>query len=77
MTKTQWWVLSAIAQEGVVYSPTSGEFIRRHNLGSGPAVLRALEYLLKRELVYNYPDETGKGYYEIYDLVLMRWLQKK
>jgi uncharacterized protein len=77
MTKSQWMVLSAIATEGLVFSPTSRAFIRKYNLGSGPSVLRALEYLVKRELVYQYLTEVGESYYQVYDLILMRWLQKK
>ena len=77
MTKSQWQVLSAIAAEGMVFSPTASEFIRKYDLGSGPSVLRALEYLLKRELTYQYLTGDGKSYYQVYDIILMRWLQKK
>lgn len=77
MTKVQWRVLYAIAMEGTVSSPTAQDFIRKYELGSGSGVLRALEYLLKRELVYKYINEAGDAYYEVYDLILMRWLQKK
>lgn len=77
MTKMQWRVLSAFALEGIVYSPTSKDFIQKYLLGSGSGVLRALDYLIKRELVYKYLNENGDAYYEVYDLILMRWLQKK
>lgn len=77
MTQAQWRVLHAIAMEGTVRAPTAKDFVRKYDLGSGPGVLRALEYLLKRELVYKYVDSQGSAYYEIYDMILMRWLQKK
>ncbi|MBX2895510.1 MAG: ATP-binding protein [Cyclobacteriaceae bacterium] len=77
MSQYQWRVLTAIAQEGKVYQTTSKAFITRHDLGSSASVLRALEFLTSRELVYQYLDEEGKSYYEIYDIILMRWLQKK
>lgn len=77
MSKYQWQVLTAIALEGKVYQTTSKDFITRHKLGSSASVLRALEFLTSRELVYQYLEETGKSYYEIYDIILMRWLQKK
>ncbi|MBX2913741.1 MAG: ATP-binding protein [Cyclobacteriaceae bacterium] len=77
MSKYQWRVLAAIAQEGKVYQTTSKDFITRHDLGSSASVLRALEFLTSRELVYQYLDEAGKSYYEIYDIILMRWLQNK
>jgi len=77
MSKYQWQLLTAIAIEGRVFQLTSREFITKHNLGSSSSVLRGLEFLTSRELVYQYPDGAGKSYYEIYDIVLMRWLQKK
>jgi uncharacterized protein len=77
MSKYQWQVLTAIALEGKVYQTTSKDFITRHKLGSSSSVLRALEFLTSRELVYQYLEDTGKSYYEIYDIILMRWLQKK
>lgn len=77
MSKYQWRVLTAIAQEGKVYQTTSKDFITGYDLGSSASVLRALEFLTSRELVYQYLDEVGKSFYEIYDIILMRWLQKK
>lgn len=77
MSRYQWQVLTAIALEGKVYHTTSKDFITRHKLGSSASVLRALEFLTSRELVYQYLEDTGKSYYEIYDIILMRWLQKK
>ncbi|KXK31005.1 MAG: Archaeal ATPase [Bacteroidetes bacterium OLB12] len=77
MSKYQWQVLTAIALEGKVYQATSKEFITHHKLGSSSSVLRALEFLTSRELVYQYLEDNGRAYYEIYDIILMRWLQKK
>lgn len=77
MTRHQWKLLAAIAVEGKVYQPTSKEFIAKYELGTSASVLRALSYLTERELVYQYADSNAKNYYEIYDIVLMRWLQKK
>lgn len=77
MTKHQWKLLTAIATEGKVYQATGKDFISKFELGTSASVLRALTYLTERELVYQYTDDSGKSYYEIYDMVLMRWLQKK
>lgn len=77
MSRYQWQVLTSIALEGKVYQLTSKDFITRYNLGSSASVLRALEFLTTRELVYHYVDENGRTYYEVYDIILMRWLQKK
>ncbi len=77
MSKYQWQVLTAIALEGNVFQLTAKEFITKYKLGSSASVLRALEFLTSRELVYQYINDAGKSYYEIYDIILMRWLQKK
>lgn len=77
MSRYQWRVLTAIAQQGKVYQITSKDFITTYDLGSSASVLRALEFLTSRELVYQYLDDAGKPFYEIYDIILMRWLQKK
>ena len=77
MTKHQWRLLTAIAIEGKVYQPTGKDLIAKYELGTSASVLRALSYLTERELVYQYSDANNKTYYEIYDIVLMRWLQKK
>jgi len=77
MTKYQWRLLSAVAIEGKVYQPTGKEFISKFQLGTSASVLRALNYLTERELAYQYSDDKEKNFYEIYDIVLMRWLQKK
>ena len=77
MSKHQWRLLAAIAQEGKVFQLTAKEFIKKYELGSSSSVLRALDFLIKRELVYKYLTDDGKSFYQIYDLVLMRWLQGK
>jgi AAA+ ATPase superfamily predicted ATPase len=77
MTRHQWKLLTAIALEGKVYQPTAKDFIAKYELGTSASVLRALNYLTERELVYQYSDDQDKTYFEIYDIVLMRWLQKK
>ena len=77
MQKFQWQVLAAIAMEGMVFTPTGSEFLKQYDLTSGPAVLRALKYLTDTELVYEYLTEKGENYYQVYDIILMRWLQKK
>lgn len=77
MSKHQWRLLAAIAQEGKVFQLTAKEFIKKYELGSSSSVLRALGFLIKRELVYQYLADDGKSFYQIYDLVLMRWLQGK
>lgn len=76
LTKGQWDLLKAIAMEEAVYAPTAGAFISKHQLGSSAAVLRALNALLDKELVYYEFNEEGQKYYQVYDLLLCRWMQQ-
>lgn len=75
LTKAQWDVLTAIAKEEKVFSPTSGEFLKIYNLKSSSAVLRALDALIEKELVYFDYDELGDKYYRVVDTLMIRWFQ--
>lgn len=75
LTLTQWRLLTALAQEGIVYQPTGNAFISRYNLGNPASVLRALEALVKKEMVFKETNEDGT-YYRVYDCFLMRWLDR-
>lgn len=75
LTKQQWLLLKAIANEGMQYSPTSKKFISKYDLGSSASVLRALDSLQKKELIYRQYDKNGKQYYSVYDVLFQRWLE--
>ena len=76
LTRPQWNLLKAIARDGKVYQPTSGEFVSRHGLGNPATVLRSLKSLQKMDLIHREPDEEGNFYYSIYDLLFRRWMDK-
>lgn len=73
----QWSLLKAIAKEGIVYQPTSGQFIASHQLNSSATVLRSLKTLMKYELVYSDYNEEGVLFYGVYDIFLQRWAEGK
>ncbi|VAW25754.1 hypothetical protein MNBD_BACTEROID06-148, partial [hydrothermal vent metagenome] len=51
-------------------------FLIKYSLGTPSAVSRAIESLLKKEMIlHNAGVEVP--YYEVYDKYLMRWLQSK
>lgn len=75
LTKQQWFLLKAIAREGKQYLLTSKYFISKYNLGSSASVLRSIESLQKKELVYRQYDENGQLYYSVYDVLFQRWLE--
>ncbi|MCH8317054.1 MAG: ATP-binding protein [Bacteroidetes bacterium] len=75
LTKAQWSLVKAVANEDIVYSPTSNEFIGKYQLGSSASVLRSLDSLIRKEMLYYDYDEEGVKYYKVYDLLLQRWIR--
>jgi len=71
LTRYQWKVLSAIAQEENAKLITSKEFIIKHKLGTPSSVHTAVKSLLNKEMIYKKQDE-----YLIYDVFLELWLKK-
>lgn len=76
LTGNQWQLLMAVAKEGNVYKPHSGEFVSKHSLGTPASITRALDALLTKEMIYEESDSSGK-YYSVYDLFLSRWLERQ
>lgn len=70
LTDNQLALMRAIAKEGVVMYPNSGEFIKRHGLKAPSSVNTALKSLQEKELIY----KSGGGYL-IYDRFMGLWLQ--
>ena len=75
LTRSQWELLKAIAREGEVAQPTSNAFISSHQLGNPASVLRSLQALQNKELVYSERGEDGASYYSIYDVLFQRWIE--
>ena len=76
LTKPQWELLKAIAGDGKVYQPTSSKFTSRYSLGNPATVLRSLDSLLRKELIYRENDPDGNSYYGIYDVLFARWVRR-
>jgi hypothetical protein len=77
LTKHQWNLLKAIAQEGSVYYPTSKDFIALYELGSPATVLRSLQSLIEKEMICSDYNTEGQGYYSVYDVLFRRWMQSR
>lgn len=73
----QWSLLKAVGMEFRAYEPTSKAFIARHKLGSPATVLRSLEALLTKDMIYRDQDESGKDFFSIYDVLFHRWLESR
>ena len=77
LTSTQWTLLKAIAKENVVKEPSSKSFISKYQLGSSASVLRSLESLQQKELVFKEYDENGNPFYSVYDVLFEQWIAGK
>ena len=64
-------LLRAIAVEGVVAAPQSGDFIRKYGLRAASSVKTSLEMLIDKEIVY----ASSEGYV-VYDRLLGEYLQR-
>ncbi|HWA05637.1 MAG TPA: hypothetical protein VG961_03745, partial [Ignavibacteria bacterium] len=71
LTKTQVLVIKAIGSEKNISEPYSIDFIKKNNLPSASSVQRALEGLLKNEIIIHY-----KNQYRLYDVFFGLWLKK-
>lgn len=71
LTKFQYKLLKAIAKEGEVKKPNSGEFMKKHNFFQQSSINKALKSLMDKEMVYN-----EDGAYRVYDLFLSKWLER-
>jgi AAA+ ATPase superfamily predicted ATPase len=77
LTKHQWKLLRAIAFEGEATSLTSKEFVQKHNLGSPATVLRSLESIQKKNLIFSQHNENGTLFYSVYNVLFERWIQNQ
>lgn len=77
LTKQQWNLLKSIAHEGKVYYPTSKDFISKYNLGSPATVLRSMQALQQKQMIYSDYNAEGQSYYSVYDVLFRRWIQAK
>lgn len=70
LTENQWSLIKGIAKENGAKHVMSGDFIRKHDLGSASSIQTALAAILDKEMVY---EEEGR--YFVYDVLLSRWLE--
>jgi hypothetical protein len=71
LTDIQFSLLKAIAKEGFVARPNSGEFILKYKLTQASSVNTSLKSLLNKEMIYL--DEDG---YKVYDMFFSKWLAR-
>lgn len=69
-TENQMSVLKAIAEDGIVSRPLSGQFIKRHRLPGASSVKAALKVLEDKEIIYHKTEG-----YVIYDRFMALWFR--
>ena len=72
LTFSQYALLKAIAMEIIVEKPNSSAFLTRYKLGAASSVIRSLEALETKELIF-----FENNSYSLTDIFLMRWLQRQ
>ena len=77
LTKPQWKLLSAVAQENILRQPNSNHLRNTYDLGAVGTINRSLQTLLEKEMIYEQFDSEGKPEYQVYDVFLSRWIQHK
>ena len=75
LSPIQWQLLVAIAKEGCVTEPQSQRFLQKYNIGAASSARKALDALLDKEMVFSI-ESTGKTAYRVYNVFLMRWLNR-
>jgi uncharacterized protein len=75
LAENQWRLLSAIAKEGTISSPTANSFVRQYKLGSSSAVLKSVRALLDKEFIHQEAIGTKKVL-AVYDVFFSRWLEQ-
>jgi len=66
----QFRLLQAIAAENGIRQPTSGSFIRKHNLTSASSVATSLKSLAEKEMIIYDSDD-----WLVYDVFFARWME--
>ena len=75
LSPIQWNLLIAIAKEGLVTEPQAKGFLQKYKIGAASSVRKALNSLLDKEMVYSL-ETTGKTAYRVYNVFLLRWLER-
>jgi hypothetical protein len=75
LSPIQWQLLIAIAKEGFVTEPQSQRFLQKYNICAPSSAKKALEALIDKEMVVSI-ESTEKTAYRVYNVFLMRWLDR-
>ena len=71
LTKQQWKLLIALANEEGISKVTASAFIKNHNLSNTATVIRGIKSLLKKKMIYKKDMK-----YFVYDVFFSKWLAR-
>jgi DNA-binding MarR family transcriptional regulator len=75
ITSNQWDFLVALAKEENITQVYTNDFLKKYNLGTPSSTSRILKSLIEKELILE-TIGTHETNYCVYDVFMMRWLQK-
>jgi hypothetical protein len=75
LSPIQWKLLTAIAKEGFITEPQAQDFLKKHKIGAASSAQKALNALIDKEMIFTI-ETTGKTAYRVYNVFLMRWLER-
>ncbi|MCD4665934.1 MAG: ATP-binding protein [Bacteroidales bacterium] len=71
LTKQQWKLLVALANEEGISKITTSEFIKKHDLSNSATVIRGIKSLLEKKMIYKKEMK-----YFVYDVFFAKWLTR-
>jgi AAA+ ATPase superfamily predicted ATPase len=75
LTTKQWDFLIALAKEEKITQIYGQEFLLKYKLGTSSSVRRVVNSLLEKEMILQ-EEKAGISIYQVYDVFLMRWMQR-
>lgn len=74
LSKGQWKVIEAFAEEGKVYEPYGKKFMQKFRFTNSSTIRRVVTYCLDKGLLYQ-SNDGQESYFELDDIFLRRWLE--
>ena len=74
LSKGQWAVIKAFAEEGKVYEPYGKKFMKKFRFTNASTIRRVVNFCLDKGLLYQ-SNDGSESYFELDDIFLRRWLE--
>lgn len=74
LSKGQWKVIEAFAEEGKVYEPYGKKFMNKFRFTNSSTIRRVVTFCLDKGLLYQ-SNDGSESYFELDDIFLRRWIE--